>query len=89
MQCLLNLANVYTKDSIVDDAADLYNKVIVLEPENLEELAKAINDLLSNKELCLEYGRNARERVKIRFDINKIQNEYTTLYEKSDIITTT
>ncbi len=62
---------------------------ITIEPENSDELAKAINDLLNNNQLCLEYGRNARERVKIRFDINKIQNEYTTLYEKSDIITTT
>ena len=55
---------------------------ITIEPKNSDELAKAINDLLNNNQLCLEYGRNARERVKIRFDINKIQNEYTTLYER-------
>lgn len=56
---------------------------LTVEPANSEQLAKAINELLNNDELRLQYGRNARKRVEELFNISKIIYEYLNLYKES------
>ena len=53
---------------------------LTVEPENVEQLANAINELLNNDELRLEYGQNARKRVEKLFDIVKVSKQYRNLY---------
>ena len=55
---------------------------LTVEPENVEQLTNAINKLLNNDELRLQYGRNARQRVDELFSISKITNEYIDLYKE-------
>ena len=54
---------------------------LTVEPENVKQLANAINELLNNDELRLQYGRKARERVEKIFNINKIERKYCIFYE--------
>lgn len=53
---------------------------LTVEPENIEQLTNAIKELLSNDELRLQYGRNARERVEDMFDIGKVKELYKEMY---------
>ena len=53
---------------------------LTVEPENVEQLTDAINELLNNDELRLQYGRNARERVEDMFEISKVKSKYKELY---------
>ena len=53
---------------------------LTVEPENVEQLTKAIKELINNDELRLQYGRNARKRVKDLFDIEKIKELYKEFY---------
>ena len=55
---------------------------LTVEPENVEQLTNAINELLNNDELRLEYGRNARKRVEDLFDIEKVREQYKNLYRE-------
>lgn len=55
---------------------------ITVEPKNIEQLTSAINELVSNEELRLQYGRNAKKRVEKVFDIKKIKNNYQYLYKE-------
>ena len=55
---------------------------ITVEPENVEQLTNAIKELLNNDELRLEYGRNARKRVENLFDIEKVKEQYISVYRK-------
>lgn len=52
---------------------------LTVKPENIDELAEAINTLLNNDELRLQYGQNARKRVKDVFDIEKVNEKYISL----------
>ena len=54
---------------------------LTVEPRNPEQLAEAINKLLNNEELRLQYGRAAKERVKSLFDIKNVKNSYKDLYQ--------
>lgn len=56
---------------------------ITVEPEDVEQLAAAINELLNNDELRLKYGQNARKRAEELFDIKKVSKQYSYLYEES------
>jgi rhamnosyl/mannosyltransferase len=44
---------------------------LTVEPENVEHLTNAINELLNNDKARLKYGRKVRKRVKELFDIEK------------------
>ena len=55
---------------------------LTVEPENVEQLTNAINELIQNNELRLQYGYNARKRVENLFDINKIKQQYKKLFGK-------
>lgn len=55
---------------------------LTVEPKNPEQLAKAINLLLSDDELRLKLGQNARKRVEKIFDIEKIKIDYQNLYKR-------
>jgi rhamnosyl/mannosyltransferase len=55
---------------------------IVVEPKSSKELAKAINLLLENEELRLEYGNNAKRRVNELFTVEKMGESYFKLYEE-------
>ena len=57
------------------------NTGITIEPQNSEQLANAINKLLNNDTLRLQYGRNARKRVEELFDKDEIKNKYQDLYK--------
>ena len=53
---------------------------LTVEPESSEQLSKAINELINNEELRLQYGHNARKRVDSLFNIEKIKAQYKELY---------
>lgn len=55
---------------------------LTVEPENVEQLTNAINELLNNDELRLQYGRNASERVEDMFEIKHVQQKYQKVYRK-------
>ena len=57
---------------------------LTVQPKNVEQLTNAINTLLNKDELRLQYGQNARKRVKELFDISNIQSKYEELYENTD-----
>lgn len=52
---------------------------ITIEPGNVEQLATAINKLIKNDKLRLEYGNNARQRVENVFDIEKVKTKYAEI----------
>ncbi len=54
---------------------------IVVEKQDSEALAKAINELLSNKDFRIQLGRNAYKSVE-RFDIRITVDKYVKLYEE-------
>lgn len=54
---------------------------LTVEPENVEQLTNAINEMISNDNLRLEYGRNARKRVEDLFDIQEIKRNFINFYE--------
>ena len=54
---------------------------LTVAPENVEQLTNAINELLNNDELRLQYGRNARERVEDTFELKHVQKEYQEVYK--------
>ena len=54
---------------------------LTIEPENVEQLTNAINELINNDELRLQYGRNARKRVEELFENNKIRTQYIDFYK--------
>lgn len=62
---------------------------ITVEPENIEQLSRAINELLNNDNLRNQYGKKARQRTEDLFDISKIQSKYKNLYKanKVEVIT--
>ena len=54
---------------------------LTVEPENTEQLAEAINKLIQDDDLRMQYGENARKRAGELFDIEKISKMYGELYE--------
>lgn len=54
---------------------------LTVEPANSEELSKAIKTLLEDDALREKLGQNARRRVEMLFDINKVKEKYEKLYE--------
>lgn len=54
---------------------------LTVEPENSQQLADAIIELLNNDNLRLKLGGNGRERVESVFDINKVKKAYNDLFE--------
>lgn len=53
---------------------------LTVEPKDSIELSKAINKLINNEELRLQYGKNARKRVDDFFDLKKTGIRYKELY---------
>ena len=53
---------------------------LTVEPCNVEELAKAINVLLTDEKLRNKLGQNARKRVEELFNIEKIKDKYIKMY---------
>ena len=53
---------------------------ITVEPENVEQLTSAINELVGNDNLRLQYGQNARKRVENLFELEKVKSKYMELY---------
>ncbi len=49
---------------------------LTVEPANVDQLSSAINKLLNNEELRLQYGQAAKERVKNLFNIEKTYDMY-------------
>lgn len=60
---------------------------LTVEPGNVKQLVNAINELLNNDNLRIQYGENARKRVDDLFDINNIKPKYKHLYEELYYIT--
>ncbi|OCL25565.1 hypothetical protein U472_14635 [Orenia metallireducens] len=55
---------------------------LVVEPKSSKQLAEAINLLLENEEIRLEYGDNAKRRVNELFTVEKMGESYFDLYQK-------
>jgi len=54
---------------------------LLVEPNNPEELAEAINLLISNKELAREMGLYGRRIVEKKYSLNKVVDDYERLYQ--------
>lgn len=55
---------------------------LTVEKENPKALADAINKLLNDDKLLLEYGQNARKRVEEFFDVNKVGEQFRSFYDE-------
>jgi len=53
---------------------------LTVKPADAQVLAEAVNKLLNNDELRMEYGKNARRRAENLFDIEKVKRQYKKLY---------
>ena len=49
---------------------------------NIEEMGSRVLELLENKELRLELGKNAAELAKNAFDIKAVQKAYLNVYRE-------
>ncbi len=58
---------------------------LTVEPEDAEQLTNAINELLGNDQLRLEYGKNARKRVEELFDIEKVKKQYQKFFGEVNV----
>ena len=54
---------------------------LTVEPKESKELSKAINKLLQDDNLRINFGENSLKRIKDIFNINIIKNQYKNLYE--------
>ena len=54
---------------------------LTVEPKESKELSKAINKLLQDDNLGINFGENSLKRIKDIFNINIIKNQYKNLYE--------
>ena len=54
---------------------------ITVNPEDIEQLSIAINDLLNNEELRIQYGQNARKRFENNFTTDIVNDRYNKIYE--------
>ena len=54
---------------------------VTVEPDNVEQLEAAIKKLISDDNLRVEYGRQARKRIEALFDIEKNMYLYEKMYE--------
>ena len=55
---------------------------LVVPPNDVEELANALNDLLENKELRRKYGSEGRQIVEKHYSWEKIAKNLTEVYEE-------
>ncbi|MCA4790337.1 glycosyltransferase family 4 protein [Acinetobacter towneri] len=54
----------------------------LVEVKNAQSLADAIEKLINNDELCLEFSQNARLLAEQKFDIQQVVNTHMHIYEK-------
>ncbi|MDI6787412.1 MAG: glycosyltransferase family 4 protein [Planctomycetota bacterium] len=55
---------------------------LLVEPRSSEQLAEALERLISNQELCYQMGQNGRQRVLKNFDCHDKANQTMGIYEK-------
>ena len=55
---------------------------VLVAVRDVSALAKALSELLENKELCVEMGRAARERVELLFDSRSVNEHVVAEYRK-------
>jgi glycosyltransferase involved in cell wall biosynthesis len=53
---------------------------VLVSPDNTEELANAILRLINDRELALQMGRNAKERVATLFNLQRYHSEFEAVY---------
>jgi glycosyltransferase involved in cell wall biosynthesis len=66
---------------VVDVIRDGKNGLLV-EPDNVNQLADALKKLISDAEYASTLGKNALKTVRENYDINLIANKYVELYER-------
>lgn len=54
---------------------------IIVPPENAKELARALNELLANRELREEYGKEGRKMIEERFSWESIARKLSKIYK--------
>lgn len=63
--------------------ANIHNETgIVVAPQNSAALAKAIEKIFSDRQLCQQYAKNAKERAHNLFSIDQVANKYLSVYKK-------
>ena len=55
---------------------------LTVEPRNPEQLADAINKLINNEELKLQYGQKAKKRINDLFKVESLKQQYKELYNE-------
>jgi spore coat protein SA len=55
---------------------------VLIEPENVNEMAAKINELIDDPAKCEEYGHAARRRMEENFSWDRVANEIEALYDK-------
>jgi glycosyltransferase involved in cell wall biosynthesis len=72
------VADTKVESEIVDDGIDGF----LIPPDDVEGWASKIEYLFSNKERCLAMGRNGRDKVEKKFDLNLISNKLEEFYKQ-------
>lgn len=69
--------NIWALNSLV------HNRVngLLIQPKSIQELEKAITELIENKGLRVEIGKNAYQTVKDQFSIDRMVKEFDRLYQ--------
>ena len=78
----MGLAVIMTDYEYVRKINDKLNFAILVEPDNPEEISKAIRELLNNPEKARNMGKNGRMLVKQEFNWNIEEQKLLKLYEE-------
>lgn len=80
--CCNKAVVTYASGGTVEVVENGYNGYLI-ESENITELQNKILELLENKELQKEFGKNGRRKVETEFDWDKIVEKYVSILEKT------
>ena len=67
----------------ITDIIDNSKTGFLTEPRNPRQLAEKIDTLLSDKKMCIKFGRNGREKAQNTFSYSAVAQKATKIYEKA------
>lgn len=82
-ECMaMGLPVVLTRNTFNEKMVEKYRFGICVDPENIEEFANALRDLLDNPSKMAELGQNGRRAIKERFNWELEQKKLLDLYDR-------
>lgn len=77
----LELPVIATRISGTVDVVEPEKSGILIDPENPEALAQAMERVIKNPEMACQLGKNARQKIKESFSLDEIALRYSKLYQ--------